>query len=64
MARYQYRCGCGNTVPAERVESRAPGKLGQVRIMPFVLLCEAKDHTGPPEMEREAYTPERREVRD
>lgn len=63
-SRYQYVCPeCGNTVPAERLEKRVPGTKAQTRVM-LPVVCENKNHATAPLMEREEYTPARREVRD
>jgi hypothetical protein len=56
--RFRYVCPkCGNEVPAERVERRVPGTKGMTRIATLVM-CE-KDGS---EMQREEFTPPRREV--
>lgn len=63
MARFMYVCdpkdsGCGNEVPAERIDKRIAGSKGQARIT-FAPVCECKAGN---EMKRVEYTPARREV--
>jgi hypothetical protein len=68
MPQFQYRCPtCDGTIPAAQVESRRSmsggkgvgGRAAQAVVRP-VLICEADGE----ELVREAFTPQRREVRD